>query len=201
MVTPSRPTTKGSGTLSVSCGPMMTFLPSLNHGWGNYSRPAQKKNGPREDTEKVQAGISKALLRAKGEGLPIVSLSADLQGSTGVAPFHREFPQDSFDLGVAESNMISTGVGLSKEGFIPVVDTFAQFGVTKGGLPLLMAVLSKGPVIALFSHVGLQDSADGASHQATTYLSATAALPQSTVVVCSCSREAEAYLYEALRGI
>ena len=58
--------------------------------------------------------------------------------------------------------MVSTGVGLSKQGLIPIVDTFAQFGITKGNLPLIMSTLSEGPVIALFSHTGFQDAADGA---------------------------------------
>ena len=42
------------------------------------------------------------------------------------------------------------------------MDTFGQFGVTKGNLPLTMAALSQAPVIAMFSHVGFQDAADGA---------------------------------------
>ena len=72
------------------------------------------------------------------------------------------------NVGIAEANMVSTGAGFAKAGFIPIVDTFGQFGVTKGNLPLTMAALSQAPVIAMFSHVGFQDAADGASHQATT---------------------------------
>ena len=45
--------------------------------------------------------------------------------------------------------MISTGAGMAKAGFIPIVDTFGQFGVTKGNLPLTMAALSQAPVIAI----------------------------------------------------
>ena len=77
--------------------------------------------------------------------------------------------------------MISTGAGLAKAGFIPIVDTFGQFGVTKGNLPLTMAALSQAPVIAIFSHVGFQDAADGASHEATTYFAAVSAIPHTVV--------------------
>ena len=59
-------------------------------------------------------------------------------------------------------NMISVGAGYAKSGYIPIVDTFGQFGVTKGNLPLTMAALSQAPVIAMFSHIGFQDAADGA---------------------------------------
>src|SRR5438128_8085853 len=94
--------------------------------------------------------------------------------------------------------MISTGAGFAKAGFIPIVDTFGQFGVTKGNLPLTMAALSQSAVIALFSHVGFQDAADGASHQATTYFAATSAIPHTTVIAPSCSDEAESLMHQAL---
>tara|TARA_Y100000296_G_C5172250_1_gene257953 strand:- start:2434 stop:3183 length:750 start_codon:yes stop_codon:yes gene_type:complete len=82
---------------------------------------------------------------------------------------------------------------------IPIVDTFAQFGVTKGNLPLIMSQLSQGPVIALFSHTGFQDAADGASHQATTYFSAVSGIPNTVVISLSNQTEAEAYMYQTIK--
>jgi len=61
-----------------------------------------------------------------------------------------------------------------------------------------MAGLSEGPVIALFSHTGFQDAADGASHQATTYFAALSSIPHLNVINCSCSSEAEALMFDAL---
>ena len=121
----------------------------------------------------------------------MVSVSADLQGSTGVAPFHSSFPQFSFEVGVAESNMTLTASGLSKQGFIPVVDTFVQFGVTKGNLPLVMGILSQSPTLAVFSHCGFQDAADGASHQGLYYIAATAAIPHLTQYCPATAEEVE----------
>ena len=148
--------------------------------------------------EKAQKGISKALIKQKQNGLPIVSISSDLQGSTGLGEFRKSFPESSFDIGVAEANMISVAAGFSKQGFIPIVDTFAQFGVTKGSLPLIMSALSQAPVIGIFSHIGFQDAADGASHQSLAYLAQTCALPNTEVFCLSCSGEAEALLTQTL---
>lgn len=149
-------------------------------------------------TEKVQDGFARAAIRAAKEGFPVFSLSSDLQSSTGIKAFHKEFPTHYIDVGIAESNMVSSAIGLSKQGLIPIVDTFAQFGITKGNLPFIMAGLSEGPVIALFSHTGFQDAADGASHQATTYFAALSSIPHITVVNCACSSEAESLMYEAI---
>jgi transketolase len=156
------------------------------------SAPAPKK-------DKVQAGLAKAAIRAAADGYPVFSVSSDVQGSTGISPFQKTFPDRFVEVGIAEANMVSVGAGYSKLGFIPIVDTFGQFGVTKGNLPLTMAALSQAPVIALFSHVGFQDAADGASHQATTYFAAVSAIPHTVVIAPSCSDEAEALMYEAIR--
>ena len=154
--------------------------------------PAVKKS-------KVQAGLAKGVIRAAQEGAPVFSVSSDVQGSTGISAFQKAIDGRFIEVGIAEANMVSTGAGLSKVGFVPIVDTFGQFGVTKGNLPLTMAALSQGPVIAMFSHVGFQDAADGASHQATTYLAAVSAIPHTTVIVPSCPDEAEAFMYQAIK--
>jgi transketolase len=152
---------------------------------------------PQIPEEKIQVGVTNAMIQARKAGLPVVSITSDLPGSTGVAGFRKEFPQFSLDVGIAESNMISVAAGFSKAGFIPVVDTFAQFGVTKGALPLTMAMLSEAPIIAVFSHTGFQDAADGASHQALTYLSMVASIPNVKAFALTCPDEAQAVMMQA----
>jgi transketolase len=154
--------------------------------------PAVKK-------DKIQAGLAKGATRAAQDGLPVFSISSDVQGSTGISTFQKGLPDRFIEVGIAEANMISTGAGFAKAGFIPIVDTFGQFGVTKGNLPLTMAALSQAPVIAMFSHVGFQDAADGASHQATTYMAAVSAIPHTAVICPSCADEAEAFMYQAIK--
>ena len=154
---------------------------------------------PSVKKDKVQTGLVKGAVRAAQEGLPVFSISSDVQGSTGISLFQKSFPDRYVEVGIAEANMISTGAGFAKSGFIPIVDTFGQFGVTKGNLPLTMAALSQAPVIAVFSHIGFQDAADGASHQATTYFAAVSAIPHTTVIAPSCSDEAEAFMYQAIQ--
>ena len=162
------------------------------------SSPSFHEFFPEQTFEKAQVGVSQALIEKKEEGRPVVSISSDLFGSTGLAPFRKKYPTHSFDMGVAEANMISVAVGFSKQGFIPVVDTFSQFAVTKGGLPLMMSALSQAPVIGVFSHAGFQDSADGASHQALSYFAQTCAIPYTKVYSLSCSEEAYHLISQAV---
>jgi len=162
------------------------------------SQPAPAAPAIKKD--KVQAGLAAGALRAAKDGYPVYSVSSDVQGSTGISTFQKATGH-FVEVGIAEANMISTGAGLSKAGYIPIVDTFGQFGVTKGNLPLTMAALSQAPVIAMFSHVGFQDAADGASHQATTYLAAVSPIPHTIVIAPSCAKEAESFMYDAIQHI
>ncbi|WP_374075704.1 transketolase C-terminal domain-containing protein [Bdellovibrio bacteriovorus] len=171
------------------------WIDELNKWEADIKAKAVKDSG-----EKIQTGVSSAMVRARKAGLPVLSVTSDLPGSTGVAGFRKEFPQDSFDVGIAESNMVSTAAGLSKLGYIPVVDTFAQFGVTKGALPLTMGALSEAPVIAIFSHTGFQDAADGASHQALSYMAMVSSIPHVDVYSLSCSEEADALVYSVIEN-
>lgn len=165
-------------------------------------KPETKASAPSSvKKEKAQAGFARAAINAVKSGKPVISVSCDLQGSTGMGPFHKECPDNSIDIGIAESNMVSTAAGLSKAGFIPVVDTFAAFGVTKGNLPHVMASLSSCPMIAVYSHTGFQDAADGASHQSTTYLANMSSIPNTIVCVVSTSKEAETLMTEAIEAI
>lgn len=182
---------------------LASWAQSLRKAW--EEKQATKKNlpasSPAAKKEKVQAGFARAMTTAAQEGLPVVSVSADLAGSTGVAAFQKAVPGRSFDIGVAEANMISTCTGLAKTGFLPVADTFSQFGITKGNLPIIMAALSQGPVVAAFTHAGFQDAADGASHEATTYFAAVSSIPHTLAIAVSCSEQADALMLESFRRL
>ena len=171
---------------------------SLHEEWAAKHAEKKAPGAATVKKDKIQSGLARAAIRAAQAGLPVYSISADVQGSTGMSAFQKTFPDRFVEVGIAEANMVSTGAGFSKAGFIPIVDTFGQFGVTKGNLPLTMAALSQAPLVAVFSHVGFQDAADGASHQATTYLAATCAIPHTVVIAPSCADEAEALMYEAI---
>ena len=89
---------------------LKSWAESLRKEW--EAKQAAKKSAssdaPAAKKEKVQAGFARAAVRAAQEGLPVISISADLPGSTGVAAFQKAVPGRSFDIGIAEANMVST---------------------------------------------------------------------------------------------
>ena len=61
-----------------------------------------------------------------------------------------------------------------------------------------MGILSQSPCIAAFTHIGFQDAADGASHQALMYLAMTGAIPDVPSTALP-SEEAEWAMGEAIK--
>lgn len=61
------------------------------------------------------------------ENAGIVYLDADLAGALGTGGLFEEFPDQAFDLGIMEANMIGVGAGMSIKGKIPFVHTFGPF--------------------------------------------------------------------------
>ena len=63
-----------------------------------------------------------------GEKYPnIVVVNADLGITNRSKAFYLKFPERSFDVGIAEQNMVSFASGLAHEGFMPFVFTMSPF--------------------------------------------------------------------------
>ncbi len=61
------------------------------------------------------------------ENSKVAVVTADLMGTCRVREFFQEFPGRSFNVGIAEQNMVSFAAGLAHEGFLPYVFTMAPF--------------------------------------------------------------------------
>lgn len=57
----------------------------------------------------------------------VVVVNADLMGTSRNRGFFEEFPERTFNVGIAEQNLISFSAGLAHEGFMPYAFTMAPF--------------------------------------------------------------------------
>ena len=116
----------------------------------------------------------------------IVVLDADLSGSTKSKVFGQKFPDRFFNMGIAESDMVSCAAGLAAVGKIPFVNTFTVF-LTSLGLIAARSQVCYGELNVKLAgaYGGMSDALDGATHHATEDLAAMRALPNMRVVVPS----------------
>ena len=114
----------------------------------------------------------------------IVVLDADLCPSTMTRYFMEEFPDRSFDCGIAEQNMIGIAAGLAASGKLPFASTFAVFAPGRCFDQIRMSVAQPGLNVKLVTtHSGISIGEDGTSHQAIEDLSLICSLPGFTVIV------------------
>ncbi|MFC1904695.1 transketolase family protein [Chloroflexota bacterium] len=132
----------------------------------------------------LREAYGKTLLELGRENPDIVVLDADLSPSTMTKYFISEFPNRSFDCGVAEQNMVSIAAGLSASGKIPFASTFAVFAPGRCFDQVRMSIAQSGLNVKLVAtHSGISVGEDGASHQAIEDLALICSLPGFTVIV------------------
>jgi len=119
---------------------------------------------------KYEMGASIATRLAYGDALlalgdvndKIVALDAEMSNSTYSEKFAKKFPERYFEMFIAEQNMMTTALGISKLGFIPFASTFAAF-LTRGFDQLRMAQYSAPNLKIVGSHCGVSIGPDGPS--------------------------------------
>lgn len=114
----------------------------------------------------------------------IVVLDADLCQSTMTRYFYKEFPERSFDCGIAEQNMVGIAAGLAASGKLPFASTFAVFAPGRCFDQIRMSVAQPRLNVKLVTtHGGISVGEDGTSHQAIEDLSLICSLPGFIVIV------------------
>ena len=131
------------------------------------------------------------LLKSSQKNHNIVVLSADLSKPTRTEKFAKEFPDRFFEIGIAESNMIGIGSGLSEYGFKVVMTSFATFLTGKYDVIRVSLAYSNSPVILVGTHGGLAIGKDGVTQMGLEDISLMRSLPNMTVMQPATAIEAE----------
>lgn len=124
----------------------------------------------------------------------VIVLSADLTGSTEADLFRDAYPTRFFSMGMAEQNMLSWAGGMAREGFVPLVHTFAVFIYRRAYDQLCNSIAYPNLRVRLFGFLPGVTTPGGATHQAIEDLAITRALPNLTVVEVGDATEVESLL-------
>ena len=122
----------------------------------------------------------------------IVDVEADLTGAHGMKPFKAAYPDRSFNVGIAEANMMNIGAGLSTMGLVPFCSTFAMFGAGRAYEQIRNTIAyPRFNVKICCSHAGVSVGEDGSSHQAIEDIGLMRLIPGMTVIVPADANEAK----------
>jgi transketolase len=110
----------------------------------------------------------------------IYALDADVKNSTFTVDYFNAFPERFVECYIAEQNMVSVAVGLSRLGKIPFVATFGAF-LTRAADQIRMARVSEANIKFVGSHVGVSIGEDGPSQMALEDIALFGALPDTII--------------------
>lgn len=129
------------------------------------------------------AVLSETLADLTKEGHPIVTCTADLKYSNGLARYEERYPDRFFQFGIAEHNMVSAAAGMATTGLKPYAATFASY------LALLCCeqvrtdiAYTALPVRLIGHHSGIGLGFYGSSHHATEDIAIMRSIAEITVV-------------------
>lgn len=131
----------------------------------------------------------------------IVSLDADLAGSTKTGAFAKAFPDRAFNLGIAEQDLVATAAGMAIAGKKPFACSFAVFLTGRAYDQIRTSVaVSENPVVLVGSHAGILTGEDGATHQALEDIGLMRAFPNMIVLHPADAAETKACVHYAAKS-
>lgn len=128
-------------------------------------------------------GFGTGLVEAAQHNEHIVGLCADLVESTRMLEFKKQFPDRYIEMGVQEQNMAGVAAGMSQEGFVPFIASYATFSPGRNWDQIRVSVCYNNANVKIIgAHAGISVGPDGATHQALEDIAITRVLPNLTVI-------------------
>jgi 1-deoxy-D-xylulose-5-phosphate synthase len=133
---------------------------------------------------------------AKADPTVVAITPAMIEGS-GMVRFAKEFPEQCFDVGIAEQHSVTFAAGLACEGMKPVVAIYSTFLQRAYDQLVHDVVLQNLPVVFAIDRAGLV-GADGPTHAGSFDVAYLRCLPNITIMSASNAAECRAMLSMAL---
>ena len=120
--------------------------------------------------------FSSALVKIGKQRKDVVAITAAMLGPTGLDAFAKEFPDRTFDVGIAEQHATTSAAGMAFTGLHPVVAVYSTFLNRAFDQMLLDVALHKAGVTFVLDRSGITGD-DGPSHHGIWDLALTSIVP------------------------
>jgi transketolase len=124
----------------------------------------------------------------------VVVLSGDLTASCEIDGFRDTYPGRFFSMGLTEQNTMSFAAGLSREGFTPMVHTFAVFLYRRALDQIEMSIAYPNLRVRLFGFLPGVTTPGGATHQAINDIGVFRTIPNMTILETGDATDVESVL-------
>jgi len=132
-------------------------------------------------TKSTRVAFAEAILEVGRTNPKVVTVSADSQSRYG--NFDKEFPERSFNVGIAEQTMVGVASGFALSGYIPVITSYANFLAFRAIEQIRVDIATeKLNVKMIGSDTGFSSQWLGFTHLALEDMAAISALPNIVVI-------------------
>lgn len=126
----------------------------------------------------------------------IIGITPAMREGSGMVEFSRRFPEQYFDVAIAEQHAVTFGAGLAIAGYKPVVAIYSSFLQRAYDQLIHDVAIQNLPVIFAIDRAGIV-GADGQTHQGAFDLSFMRCIPNMTIMAPSDENEMRQMLYTA----
>ncbi len=99
--------------------------PAKFHGIGKFDSQTGKTLAPK--IRSFSDSFGEAMMDLAQRNPKVCAITAAMPGGTGLLKFQKQFPDRTFDVGIAEEHAVSMAGGLAKQGMVPVVALYSTF--------------------------------------------------------------------------
>lgn len=156
---------------------------------------AYKKNGAPEAYTTI---FGRALTQIVEENPKVVGITAAMPEGTGLNILQEKFPQNYFDVGIAEQHAVTFAAGLATQGIIPVVSIYSTFLQRAFDQIIHDVALQKLHVVFVLDRAGLV-GADGPTHHGSFDLSYLRLIPNMVIMAPKDEAELRNMVYTAIQ--
>jgi transketolase len=160
--------------------------PKFSFNWSNDVNKAKfhiksTYDGTKQVSTREAYGQALKKLGEQDKDFNIIVLDCDVKNSTMAEIYEKAFPNKFINCFIAEQNMVSVGLGISKRNKIPFCSTFGAF-YSRAYDQIRMGAISFGNVKFFGSHSGIHIGTDGPSQMALEDLGLFRSIPDALVL-------------------
>lgn len=135
------------------------------------------------DTKDMSAVLCEQLIELAARDERIVLVGADSLTVSGLTRFEQKYPDRTFNVGIAEANMVGVAAGLANCGKIPVVSSFTPFATRRCFDQILIsAAYSRLPLKIVGLSPGITTEINGGTHMSLEDVGIMRTIPDVTIV-------------------
>lgn len=166
------------------------------HAPGKFDVTTGKRASSKSGAARFQDVFGEVLLNLARERKEIVGITPAMATGCGMTAMAEEFPERTFDVGIAEGHAVTFSAGLAAQGLLPFCNIYSTFSQRAYDNIIHDVALQNLKVILCFDRAGLVGE-DGATHHGAFDLAAYRGIPNLTICAPRNELELKNMMYSA----